>query len=266
MQGAESITIISNRKHVTIPAKEIIYVAMKGRNSEVHLSNGAKYEARIPLELLEKQLGEGFVRVYRSTLVSVTAVHEVRKKIVLINGEQLDYPIRKRREISQSIAEGQKRIIGSLTDGKAMTDDEMRQHYVSFESMPFAFADVEIAYNGVSSMTDWVFRYVNPTFAALWELTPEKMTGKPMSALFKDRDFQWQRNLNRSALFGDCLEMMALQADINEYLKMISFPTFKGHCGCILFRLTDIEFTNSSREPEKALLLYLGMLSNNAGL
>lgn len=38
------------------------------------------------------------------------------------------------------------------------------------------------------------------------------------------------------------------------------FPTFKGHCGCILFDISDIKFTKNSTDVEKALLLYFGQM------
>lgn len=66
MQGTESITIISKRKHVTISASAILYVSMKGRNSEVHVISGETYETRVAIDDLENKLGDRFLRVCRS--------------------------------------------------------------------------------------------------------------------------------------------------------------------------------------------------------
>ena len=48
--------------------------------------------------------------------------------------------------------------------------------------------------------------------------------------------------------------------EIDSYLKAIRFPTFKGHCGCILFNISEIKFTKNSGDAEKALMLYFGKL------
>ena len=53
------------------------------------------------------------------------------------------------------------------------------------------------------------------------------------------------------------LEMIDYSPEIDTYLKVICFPTFPGHCGCILFNIEDIRFTKSSGDAEKALMLYL---------
>ena len=49
------------------------------------------------------------------------------------------------------------------------------------------------------------------------------------------------RVYERTALFGETLEIVYYSPEIDTKLKIISFPTFKGHCGCMLFKQTDIQ-------------------------
>ena len=83
----KSITIIANRKHVAIGISTILYIIMNKKNIEVHVTDGAKYSARIALDEMEKELGDGFIRVSRSCLVAVMVIHDVAKIIELVNGE-----------------------------------------------------------------------------------------------------------------------------------------------------------------------------------
>ena len=50
---------------------------------------------------------------------------------------------------------------------------------------------------------------------------------------------------------------MDYSPEINAYLKVSCFPTFKGHCGCILFDLDDIRYIRNSSEADRALERYL---------
>lgn len=49
----------------------------------------------------------------------------------------------------------------------------------------------------------------------------------------------------RAALYGEVLEIMDYSPEIDKNLKVICFPTFKGHCGCILFDLDTIKAVNN---------------------
>lgn len=55
---------------------------------------------------------------------------------------------------------------------------------------------------------------------------------------------------------GETLELTDYSPEIDTYLKVICFPTFPGHCGCILFDIHEIEYIKSSDEAEKALQIY----------
>ena len=73
-------------------------------------------------------------------------------------------------------------------------------------------------------------------------------------------DSKWLRSYELATLYGETLEIIDYSPEIDTYLKVICFPTFKGHCGCILFNISDIKFTKNSSDAEKALMLYFGKL------
>ena len=56
--------------------------------------------------------------------------------------------------------------------------------------------------------------------------------------------------------YGERLEVMDYSPEIGAWLKVICFPTFQGHCGCILFDLSDIAYTKISRQGSQAMMRY----------
>ena len=74
-------------------------------------------------------------------------------------------------------------------------------------------------------------------------------------------DSKWLRSYERSALYGETLEIIDYSPEIDTYIKVISFPTFPGHCGCILFDIRAIRFGNTLSQTEKAMVLYLSRLA-----
>ena len=61
----------------------------------------------------------------------------------------------------------------------------------------------------------------------------------------------------RVALYGEVLEIMDYSPEIDKNLKVICFPTFKGHCGCLLCDLDTIKTVNSSNNVHKIWNTYL---------
>ena len=115
MQETKYITIISNRKKIVLGVNKILYVIMVGNNAEIHVSMGKTYETRMSLSEIEKSLGDGFVKVHRGCLVSAMAIHDITDMINLSNGENLEYAIRKKKEIIEQLHLKQKRIIDSFS-------------------------------------------------------------------------------------------------------------------------------------------------------
>ena len=94
---------------------------------------------------------------------------------------------------------------------------------------------------------------------------PAKSIGSSFGSLFSNMDSKWLHSYERATLYGEMLEIIDYSPEIDTYLKVICFPTFKGHCGCILFDISEIEFTKNSSDAEKALMLYFGKLPDKNG-
>lgn len=261
LQETKYITFISDRKKVVLDIGTIIYAVMAGKGVEIHVANGNVYETRMPLKQVEAQLGEGFIKLHRGCLVSVKAIHDITDTVNLSNGESLLYTIRKKRQIIEELHAKQKKIIHTFNgDGIPETEEEYRSQYISFENLPFAFTDIEMVFNEERHAVDWIFRYGNPALARLEKLPLEQMIGNSFGSLFANMDSKWLRSYERSALYGEILEIMDYSPEIDTYLKVISFPTFKGHCGCILFDISDIKMANSSSQAEKTMMMYLSKI------
>lgn len=259
MQEVKYITIISNRKKIVIGISTIIYVIMVGKNAEIHVCGGKIYITRMALGELEEKLGADFIKIHRGCLVSVMAVHDVTDRINLSNGESLIYTMRKKNEIISQLQLKQKNIIKNFgVEGIPSTKEEYHEHYRSFDNVPFAFADIEMIFNEERHAVDWIFRYGNQALAKLEKLPLDSLLESSFGSLFSNMHSKWLRCYERAALYGETLEMIDYSPEIDTYLKVICYPTFRGHCGCILFNIANIEFTKNSDDANKALMMYLG--------
>ena len=261
MNEKRYIEIIFDRRRVKIDIRTILYVIMVGRCVEIHVSGGEVYKTRTPLMTIEEELGESFVKVHRGCVVSAMAIHDITDNINLSNGESLTYTVRKKKQIVEEFREKQKNMIDSF-DGKGnlITEEDYREYYRSFEHLPFAFTDIEMIFDEERHAVDWIFRYGNPALAKLEKLPLQKLIGNSFGSLFSNMDARWLRSYERSALYGETLEMIDYSPEIDAYLKVICFPTFPGHCGCILFDLSEIEFTENSADAKKVMKLYFDKL------
>lgn len=258
MQEAKHITIISNGRKIVLNISTILYVLMINKIAEIHISGGKIYQTRMTLSVLEKKLGDGFIKVHRGCLVSAMAIHDISDNIYLNNGESLIYTIRKKNQIIEQFRSKQKSIISNFKrNGIPTTDEEYRKHYSSFENLPFAFTDIEMVFDEEKRAVDWIFRYGNPALAKLEKLPLESLMGSSFSSLFSNMDPKWLRCYERATLYGEKLEMIDFSPEIDTYIKVICFPTFKGHCGCILFDISEINFVQNSSDAPKALDMYL---------
>ena len=112
--------------------------------------------------------------------------------------------------------------------------------------MPFAFTDIEIVFNEEQHAVDWVFRYGNEKLAEIEKLPLEQLIGSSFGSLFSNMDSKWLKSYERAVLYGETLELMDYSPEIEKNLKVICFPTFAGHCGCILFDLSKLKFSKNS--------------------
>lgn len=258
MHGTKHITIISSRKKIVLGVSSILYIFVVGKNTQIHILGEKVYETKMSLNCLEKELGDGFIRVHRGCLVSAMAIHNITDKINLINGEALEYTKRKKKQIIEQFSINQRSIINSFNNsGVPETEEEYFKHYSSFDNMPFAFTDIEMVFNEERHAVDWIFRYGNDALSRLEKLPLDKLIGNSFGSLFSNMDSKWLKNYERAALYNETIEMIDFSPEIDTYLKVICFPTFKGHCGCILFNIDEIEFSQNSSEAQQALGLYL---------
>ena len=259
MYSEKYLSFSSNRQKIVISTEKILYVIMANRNAEIHVAGGEVYKTRMAFSTIEETLGERFLKVHRGCLVSVTAIHDITDYINLSNGERLEYAKKNRNNIVQLMRAKQRGIIGAFhsVDVPA-TYEEYLEYYFSFEKMPFAFTDIEMVFDENRQAVDWIFRYGNPALANLEKLPLEKLIGSSFGSLFANMDSKWLRSYERAALYGETLEIIDYSPEIDTYLKVLCFPTFKGHCGCLLLDISQVKFTRNSGDAERALMLYFG--------
>lgn len=207
------ISVISNRRHISLPVEDILYIQLSGRRAVIHASGGRTYETYTTIEELELMLGSGFIRTDRATLVATKGIHAIG------------------RQIAQSLSD---------SDAPA-TQKDYQRHYASYDSAPFAFTDIEMVFNEKRAAVDWIFRYANEALARLEKKPLEQLIDRSFGSIFPNMDDKWLRVYERTALFGETLEIIDHSPEIDTDLKIICFPTFKGHCGCILFKQAEIQ-------------------------
>lgn len=259
MQGQNILTIHSGKKKFDIKTENVLYAIMHKNDAEIHVFGGSTYKTRMTFSQIRTAFDDNFITIHRGCIVSAMAVHEIAEKVILNNGEALAYSARRKKEIVAKLHDIQKRYINSFNrSGIPANDDEYKEYYSSFENMPFAFTDIELIFDEKNQGVDWIFRYGNPALAALEKVPLTNLLGHSFGSVFPNMDSKWLRAYERATLYGEKLEIIDYSPEINTYLKVICFPTFKGHCGCILFNIDDIKFTKNSNDAEKALMLYYG--------
>ena len=260
MQEAVYITIISNGAKLVLNINTILYVLMKKNYAEIHTFSGKCYKTRATLNELEKDLGDTFLKVSRSCLVAVMAIHDITNDIELTTGESLSYPIRNRNAVVGQFQEKQKLIISRFS-GEHISDEEAcHTHYQCFDELPIAFADIEMVFDDERRAVDWIFRYGNQALAFLEKVPLERLIGSSFSSLFPNMDGKWLRAYEQAALYGVTLEVVDYSPEIDTYLRILCFPTFRGHCGCILTDVSQINYLRTSGDSPEALLRYFGKL------
>lgn len=243
---SNSISIISNRRRINLPPEDILYIQLVNRQSVIHISGGRTYETYTTIDDLEQMLGSGFLRADRATLVSAKGIHTIGKKIELINSELLSFTCRRKRELKEQLRAGRRELAGS---DAPTTREEYQRHYASYDSAPFAFTDIEMVFNEERAAVDWIFRYGNEALAEIEKTPLQQLINHSFGSIFPNMDEKWLRVYERTALFGETLEIVYYSPEIDTKLKIISFPTFKGHCGCMLFKQTDIQTVGEYAAP-----------------
>ena len=106
--------------------------------------------------------------------------------------------------------------------------------------MPFAFTDIEMIFNEERHAVDWIFRYGNEKLAGVECVPLTGLIGNTFGSIFSNMDDKWLCTYEWATQYGERLEIMAYSPEIDTELKIICFPTFSGHCGCMLFPLDEI--------------------------
>lgn len=210
---------------------------------------------------LEEMLGDGFIKAHRGCIVSAMAIHEISDMIDLVNGEKLEYARRRKNTIIESLQTSRKRIIkGFDHDGVPDTEEQYHDYYRSFDEMPFAFTDIEMVFNDECKAVDWIFRYGNEALARLEECPLDVLIGNTFGSIFPNMDSKWLRSYEHSVLYGETLEIVDYSPEVDKYLRIVCFPTFRGHCGCLLFDISETNFSVEKTVGEKAIMMYLKKL------
>ena len=254
----KTITFISGRKTYTLPISSILYIIMKKQDAFVHVSDGRILKTRMTFAEFQNELGEDFIRINRGGLVSAKAIHSINKLINLSNGDSLEYSAHYKKEIMEKFRQKQRKIIDELADNDNPEDNnEYHEYYRCFDNIPIAFTDIEIMFNEESQAVDWIFRYGNEALAEIENCPLEKLIGRTFGSIFKNMDSKWLRSYERAVLYGETLEIIDYSPEIDKYLRVICFPTFKGHCGCMLFDLSKTQIAVENNVGTKALLMYM---------
>ena len=259
----KTITFISKRNTYTIPISKILYLTMKKQDAFIHVADGRVLKTRMTLNEFSEKYGEDFIRLNRGCLVSAMAIYSVDKTIMLSNGEVLSYSSYHKKEILSKFRSKQQMIIERLADNDNPSDNEAYyEHYKCFDNIPIAFADIEMVFNEESQAADWIFRYGNEALADLENCPLEQLIGNTFSSIFSNMDKKWLRSYEHSALYGETLELIDYSPEIDKYLRIICFPTFKGHCGCMLFDISKTKLSGDKTAGENAILMYLQKMMN----
>lgn len=266
MQSQGTISFTANRRQVTLDVRTILYIYMNENVAEVHVSGGTVYKTRTTLETFESILGDGFLKVHRSCLVAVTAIHDITDKINLNNGEALNYVVRRKKQLNAQLLQKRSCILETL-DCQPLTQarQEDMARYASFDALPIAFADIEMVVDEGQNAVDWIFRYGNEALARLEKLPLNRLLGSRFSDLFPNRDPKWLRSYERAALYGETLEVIDYSPEIDTYLDIICFPTTSGRCGCILLNIAEMRIAQNADDGQNARLRYLSKLLEQIG-
>lgn len=242
MQGqGDCLMFLVGRREVRLPVDNILYIRMEKGFGYIHASSGEQYRVRTSHCALQRLLDDRLIFIGYNCLVSAMAIHTVGEQLVLCNGEQLPYSSRRRGEILRFTKDWKRRYIDSLPeDGIPKSFSEYQDYYRFFEKASFAFTDIEMVFDENEEAVDWIFRYGNEPLARLEKLPLSTLIGSSFGSLFSNMDPKWVRCYEQSVLYGKSLEITDYSPEIDTNLKVICFPTFKGHCGCILFNADEL--------------------------
>ena len=93
-------------------------------------------------------------------------------------------------------------------------------------------------------------QFDDEALAELEKLPLEQLIDHSFGSIFPNMDAKWLRVYERTALYGETLEITDYSPEIDTELKIVCFPTFPGHCGCMLFDRRRIQTVQSSTSED----------------
>lgn len=256
------VTILSNRMRKNLRRADILYIMKSEFHCLIHMLDGSVIQTGMPIHELKAMLEDQFIEVKRGCIVSISAITAITDTIRLCNGEAVGYTRRKKRALREELQEKRRSMIKEIS-GKnpTLTDEEYHRHYKICDDFPFAFTDIEMVFDEEQHAVDWIFRYGNAALAELEMLPLERLIGSSFADLFDNMDAKWLRGYERAALYGETMEIEDYSPEIDTNLKIICFPTFPGHCGCIMFDTDKLRSMKKGEEMDTSLFLHEGIFS-----
>ena len=98
MHKEKSITIVSQRRKITLPVRKILYIHMRRKHADVYMDDGKSIETRTTYKEFYDMLGDDFIEVKRGNLVSVIAIHDITDTVNLNNGDTLEYTSSRKKD------------------------------------------------------------------------------------------------------------------------------------------------------------------------
>ena len=254
MNTDRKITIISNRRKRILQVNKILGIHMRRKHADVYMSDGEVIETRTTYKEFEELLGNGFIEIRRGSLVSAIAIHDVTETVNLNNGVMLKYTVSRKKEIETRLYQQRRYVINQFpVEGIPRTEEEYCKYYSGFENLPVAFTDIEMIFDDECRAVDWVFRYGNQALADLENVPLDKLIGRTFGNIFPNMDEKWLRSYERAVLFGETLGMNEYSPEVDKYLNILCFPTFAGHCGCILIDISKVQHIKNMDHPENII-------------
>ncbi|MGN0154854.1 MAG: LytTR family transcriptional regulator DNA-binding domain-containing protein [Lachnospiraceae bacterium] len=108
MSNEAYMPISQGKRKTKVDKSTILYAIAKKKYVEVHVHKDYVFKTSTSFAVVEELLGEGFVEVKRGLIVSERAIDYIADTIHLVNGEELDYTIRRKREIVEKLRQNKK--------------------------------------------------------------------------------------------------------------------------------------------------------------
>ena len=207
----EYITIISKRIKKKIRTADILYIIKSEYLSLIHLLDGEVLQTITPVYELKEMLGDDCIEVKKGCIVSVSAITNIKDKIYLCNGEEIDFTVRRRKAVRLEWQKKQKLMIDEITgQNPPRTDEEYHKYYEICDKFPFAFTDIEMVFNEKRRAVDWIFRYGNEALAELEGVPLKEMIGSTFQDCMRTCSTTRNRPVNWNLSVPDRLMRMEM--------------------------------------------------------